>query len=200
MPAIRPTESIIPRCAASPPRPGSRHSFTSSTCSRLLLANRSRFSSLGSVCVNRYSVRRDRFLAFPSQVPSVDFCNTHRRADTPKRAFNPRPNERPRSLGSFHHRHADDGDKPTPRSTFACATWAGSARAKGSRSELPSSIASPEHPGRRSALQSGVETPSLRNETAKILFRRRPAKGNGFQRTKVLSTELESTRANQGSR
>lgn len=132
----------------SPPWPGSRHVFTSSTCSRLLLANRNRISSLGSARANRYSVRRDRFDASVSHMPPVDFCNTHRRADTPIRAFNPRPKERPRSLGSFHHRHADDGDKPTPRSAFACATWAGSARAKGSRSELPSSK---RHPSTRVA-------------------------------------------------
>jgi len=134
--------------ATLPPLRASRHFFARSTCSRLLLANRNRFSLLGSGRANRYSVRRDRFFASSSQASSVDFCNTHRRAGTPSRASVPRPNERPRSLRSFHHRHADDGDGPTPRLAFACATWAGVPASKGLANELPSSR---HHPSTRVA-------------------------------------------------
>jgi hypothetical protein len=69
--------------ATLPSLRGSRHVFARSALSRLPLANRNRFSLLGSVCANRCSVRRDRFFASLSQVPSDDFCNTHRHAGTP---------------------------------------------------------------------------------------------------------------------
>lgn len=60
-----------------PPLRDSRHIFARSTRSRLPVANRNRFSLLGSVCANRCSVRRDRFFASLGQASSVDFCNTH---------------------------------------------------------------------------------------------------------------------------
>jgi len=181
--------------ATSPPWPVSRHVFTSSTCSRLLLANRNRFSSLGSVRENRYSVRRDRFVASASQVPSVDFCNTHRRADTPyEHSILVRTRDRglwvrftigmPMMVTSLRHARLS----PAPRGPGVLEPRPRTKRA-------PLLETSPEHPGRRATTQDGVETPSSQSETAEIHFRRRPAKGNGFRRIKVLSTELESTRA-----
>lgn len=90
---------------------------------------------------------------------------------------------------------ADDGDEPRGGRLSPCAARAEGTRAKALAGwRAPLLVASLEHPCRRSVRAGGLETPPLSDESAKIRFRRRPAKGDAFRRTKVLSTDPEPPR------
>jgi len=72
------------------------------------------------------------------------------------------------------------------------------ARAEGTRAKdspcygrAPLLERSLEHPGRRIVASGGLETPPLCEDTAKIPFRRRPAKSDGFRKIEVLCAASE---------
>lgn len=148
-------------------------------------------------------LEEDRAHASLGQATPADFCNTTRRTGTPcersilvrelreagaslltaacATAPNPRcwfPSDEPREL-----RRLSPPRQRGPRVPER--------RALPFTGELSSSNLSLEHPGRRISAGEGLETPSSSEDTAEVPFRRRPAKGDGFRKTEVLSSAPE---------
>lgn len=158
-----------------PSRSGPRCKFAGTRLPESLLATPTLGCSLGPVREDRYSVRRDRSHASLGQAPPADFCNTHRRASTPKRAFDPRPEQETAVSTPFRRWVPSVGDEQRggDRSRQARAE---SARAKDLHEcKRPSSSPLSSTRVTGSPRRGGWRLPPIVDDSAETRFRRRPA-------------------------